>query len=70
MYTENFYKSYDNLPWAINIPCNWYYPKERNEITWGYRYFAEWAESSGTVHEDWYEFNEENVNENYIYLAQ
>ena len=70
MYTDNFYKSYDNLPWAINIPCNWYYPKERNEITWGYRYFAEWAESSGTVHEDWYEFNEENVNENYIYLAQ
>ncbi|MFO7895634.1 MAG: LruC domain-containing protein [Candidatus Cloacimonadales bacterium] len=63
-----FYKSNNNLPWALNIPLQWQYPQERKEITWAYRNFAEWAESSGTLQQNWYHNLPENIDESYIYL--
>ena len=66
--TGNLYKSDANLPWAINIPVEWQYPKEKDEVTWGYRYFAEWAENAGSIHSDWYIFESENIDESYIYI--
>jgi LruC domain-containing protein len=49
-----YYKTSTNLPWAINIATSFNYPLEKVEITSAYNYFAEWAESSGALYQDWY----------------
>jgi LruC domain-containing protein len=67
MVAERFYKSHNNLPWALNIPLDWQYPKERKEVSWAYPNFAEWAESSGTIQQNWYQYQPDNIDENYIY---
>ena len=50
-----FYKTKKNLPWAINIPEDFVWPVEKQDITGGYNHFADWAESSGDLYPDWYE---------------
>lgn len=67
--TDRYYKTATNLPWAINIPYPWLYPLERVQITSTYNYFDDWAESSGSVHNDWYEDTEDNIVEENIYQA-
>ena len=52
--TERYYKTENNLPWAINIYENFDYPKEKVSIINAHLKFAEWAESSGTEYQDWY----------------
>lgn len=49
-----YYKTAENLPWALNIPAPFDYPTERTEIIKGYLKYAEWAMSSGTEYSDWY----------------
>lgn len=49
-----YYKTNNNLPWAINIASSYDYTIEANQITSGYMKFATWAESSGTLFTDWY----------------
>ncbi len=49
-----YYKTANNLPWAINISESFDYLIEKNEITTGYLKFYEWAASSGTGYPDWY----------------
>ena len=49
-----YYKTVTNLPWAINIPVSFEYPIEKKDITSVYLKFAEWAESGGTLYQDWY----------------
>ena len=49
-----YFLTENNLPWAINIPENLDYVIEKTEINLGYLKFIEWAESGGTVYEDWY----------------
>ena len=53
--TGRYYKTSNNLPWAVHIVESWDYPIELNQITWAYLKFAAWAESGGTVHTDWYD---------------
>lgn len=65
---DHYYRSITNLPWALNMPETWRYPAEKNSITDTYYHFAEWAESGGTVYEDWYLYTEENVNMDKVYL--
>ncbi|MCF7920865.1 MAG: LruC domain-containing protein [Candidatus Cloacimonetes bacterium] len=64
---NRYYKTATNLPWAINLPIEWDYPKERIAIIDTYNYFGDWAESSGAVHNDWYENTVDNVVEENIY---
>ncbi len=64
---NRYYKSEDNLPWAINIPDVFEYPYEKREIVYAYLKFAEWAESSGTVFNDWYKDKTGYRNSTYIY---
>lgn len=52
--TGRYYKTEVNLPWAINIIYEFVYPLEKQEITKGYLKFGEWAESGGSVYDDWY----------------
>lgn len=62
-----YFKSYNNLPWAINFPYQWDYPSEKSEIIDAYPYFKNWAESDGASFDDWY-LNIENYKiETYIY---
>ncbi len=62
-----YYKNADNLPWAVHLPSQWDYPIEKNEISWAYINFAEWAESGGNSKQNWYENISENTNQIYIY---
>lgn len=49
-----YYRTADNLPFAINIPVNFAYPVERSPINQGHLKFTQWAESGGTLFNDWY----------------
>jgi LruC domain-containing protein len=49
-----YYKTANNLPFAINIPETFNYPIEREAIINGHLKFAAWAQSGGTQFQDWY----------------
>lgn len=50
-----YYKTVNNLPYAIDIPVEFEWPKEKADITQAYLHFAAWAESAGTLYTNWYE---------------
>jgi LruC domain-containing protein len=49
-----YYKTKNNLPWAIEIPTVFNFPSERQAITEKYPRFASWAQSGGELDKDWY----------------
>ena len=49
-----YYKTKNNLPWAIRIPSGFDYTNERAQITSAYLKFGAWAESSGLQYTNWY----------------
>ena len=49
-----FYKTYDNLPWAMHLAGDFDWPREKVDITQAYSKFASWAQSGGLVDQDWY----------------
>ncbi|MEI6173474.1 MAG: LruC domain-containing protein [Bacteroidota bacterium] len=51
---NRYYKTVNNLPWALNIAEKFNYPIERAAINTGYLKFNDWATSSGAVYPDWY----------------
>ena len=66
--TDRYFKTSNNLPWAINIAESWDYPIELIQLTHAYLFFADWAESGGVVHTDWYDSSvPENINPDNIY---
>ncbi len=52
--TGKYYKTVNNLPWAINIYESFEYPIEKQQIVWAYLKFADWATSGGTSFQNWY----------------
>jgi LruC domain-containing protein len=52
--TGKYYKTAENLPWAIHLYEGFDYPIEKEQIISAYLKFAEWANSSGTLFTDWY----------------
>ena len=52
--TGRYYKTKNNLPWAINITESFDYSIEKVEVTYAYLKFYEWAQSSGTSYPDWF----------------
>lgn len=67
--TERFYKTANNLPWAINIASPFDYTIEGSQITNGYLRFTEWAESGGDNYKDWYLDKAGYRNNTHIYTA-
>lgn len=65
--TGRYYKTANNLPWAINIIERFDYPIEKVEIIEAHLKFAEWAESGGEVFNDWYIDNSGYRNASNIY---
>jgi LruC domain-containing protein len=51
---NRYYKTVNNLPWAINTYGQFDYPKEKVDISQVYLHFAAWATSEGTLYPDWY----------------
>lgn len=51
---KRYYKTVNNLPWALNVVDSWEYTYEMNKITSAYLKFREWAESSGTSFVNWF----------------
>ncbi|MEI7660961.1 MAG: LruC domain-containing protein [Bacteroidota bacterium] len=49
-----YYKTVNNLPWAMNIADKFGYPIEKAAINTGYLKFNSWAESSGISYPGWY----------------
>ncbi|HEY3389498.1 MAG TPA: LruC domain-containing protein, partial [Prolixibacteraceae bacterium] len=49
-----YYKTKNNLPWAINIISGFSYPIEKVSIDAAYLHFNEWVESGGTLFPKWY----------------
>ena len=52
-----YYKTLTNLPWAININHDYKVPLEKASISQAYLKFGAWAESGGTLYQDWYKDN-------------
>lgn len=49
-----YYKTSNNLPWAISIPEEFQYPAEYESISDAYVNFAPWAMSGGYLHHNWF----------------
>lgn len=49
-----YYKTKNNLPWALNVIQSIPYTHTTNDFISGYLKFAEWAQSNGTQYTDWY----------------
>ena len=50
----HYYRTSDNLPWALDINGTWKHPLERIDILVSYPDMPDWVESSGTVNMNWY----------------
>ncbi len=64
---ERYYKTENNLPWAIRIPEPFDYPVEKIMVTEAHLKFKDWAESSGTQYNDWFKNNSGYRNTDNIY---
>lgn len=64
---ERYYKTENNLPWAINIYESFAYPIERVNIPAAYNHFIEWAVSGGQSYPDWFQNKPGYRNTQYIY---
>jgi LruC domain-containing protein len=49
-----FYVTTSNLPWGMFLVEPFDYPVEKTQIIDAYTHFGAWAESGGTVYNDWY----------------
>ena len=66
--TDRYFKTSNNLPWAINIATSWDYPIELCQITHAYLFFAAWAQSGGNSNTTWYDSSiPENIDADNIY---
>ncbi|MCX6280791.1 MAG: LruC domain-containing protein [Bacteroidetes bacterium] len=52
--TGRYYKTSNNLPWAINLVQKFDYTWENVQVINGYLKFGSWAESGGSSYPDWY----------------
>jgi LruC domain-containing protein len=50
------------MPWAISFIHDFKVPKEKVNITEAYNFFIQWANSGGTLYNDWYKDNPGNRN--------
>jgi LruC domain-containing protein len=50
----SYYKTANNLPWAISVSSSIPYPQERTDISEAFSKFIPWATSNGTSNQTWY----------------
>ena len=66
---SKYYKSKNNLPWALMIGAEIPYPKTKVDFLQAYKKFAAWAESNGSSFSDWYLNNADYRDNTKIYTA-
>lgn len=64
---DKYYKTANNLPWAIHIYGDYDYPVEYAPINQAHLKFSEWAVSMGGNYADWYLENVSYRNQSLIY---
>ncbi|MDD4190772.1 MAG: LruC domain-containing protein [Mangrovibacterium sp.] len=52
-----YYRSKQRYPWGLDVPSDVRHLLEKIDFTTGYPDFVKWAESGGTLHQDWYRTN-------------
>lgn len=62
---DKYYKTTDNLPWVLEIPVEWEYPKENIEITKAYPKFKDFAQ--GHSNSPWYTDTDGNKVHKHLY---
>ena len=60
--TGTYYKTANNLPWAINVSSSIPYPQEKTDISEAFLKFIPWASSNGATNQTWYLDTEGNRN--------
>jgi LruC domain-containing protein len=68
--TGRYYKTPENLPWAINIVERFAYPVEKAEVIQAHLKFAAWAESGGELYPDWFKDESDYRNNALIYKEE
>lgn len=53
--TNKYYKTKNNLPFALHIPASFDYPIEKQSVHNGHSKFTTWAQSGGALYSDWYQ---------------
>ncbi|MCG9880167.1 MAG: LruC domain-containing protein [Bacteroidia bacterium] len=66
--TGKYYKTSENLPWAIEIFESIPHMQEKRDISSGYNNFIPWAESNGSMFNNWFSSNPGNRNETNLYI--
>jgi LruC domain-containing protein len=66
----NYYKSKNNLPWALNIPAEIPHAIEKTDFINAYYFFADWAKTNGEIYTDWYDNNEKYRNNELLYIVK
>lgn len=62
-----YYKNANGLPWAMLIPEDFYYAKEKSPITSAYNFFDDWVLSGGSNYTNWFGNIGGNKNTDNIY---
>lgn len=65
---NRYYKTSNNLPWAIHIVDSFTYPIEKVQVTQGHLFMATWAESAGQSFNDWHKDLGGYRNTNNLYI--
>lgn len=65
--TGRYFKTANNLPWAIQLSESFDYPAERVDILDAYLNFANWAQSGGSSSTNWYSNESGNRDNSKIY---
>lgn len=60
-----YYQNARGLPWALEVPDQWKYPREFMDLLWAYPEFEGFVESNAGENQDWY--LEENADTFFIF---
>ncbi|MGF1904237.1 LruC domain-containing protein [Aliivibrio salmonicida] len=63
--TDRYFKTSNNMPWALLIYDEWQWPRERVDLTTSYPDFADYTTSGGATNTDWYESSNATANKCY-----
>ncbi|MGF1740266.1 LruC domain-containing protein [Vibrio profundum] len=63
-----YFKTSNNHPWALLVPSEWKWPRERVDLIQAYPQFADYAESGGQWNQKWH--LESNANTNKIFIPE
>lgn len=63
--TSRYFKTSNNMPWALLIYDEWKWPRERVDLVVAYPQFADYTTSGGGTHTDWYDITNAIANKYY-----